>query len=239
MGELSNIKNQALTERIEEHLLQYILDAKLPVGTKLPNEYQLAEQFHVGRGTIREAVKLLVSRGVLRVKHGSGTYVSSLMPLQTNPLGLDTIEDKLQLALDLTDVRLMLEPTIAELAAITRREDEIDLLLKHSNAVRRQIEAGEDYLMEDMALHAHIAACSHNMVVKSLMPIIDAAVISIANITRQALLQATIDTHGRIVNAILDRDPMGARAAMTMHLAMNRHVIMQKQAGAQKTEKMT
>lgn len=239
MGELSNIKNQALTERIEEHLLQYILEAKLPVGAKLPNEYQLAEQFHVGRGTIREAVKLLVSRGVLRVKHGSGTYVSSLMPLQANPLGLDTIEDKLQLALDLTDVRLMLEPTIAELAAINRREDEIDLLLKHSNAVRRQIEAGEDYLMEDMALHAHIAACSHNMVVKSLIPIIDAAVISIANITRQALLKATIDTHGRIVNAILSRDPMGARAAMTMHLAMNRHVIMQEQAGAQKTEKMT
>lgn len=236
MGELANIKNQALTERIEEHLFQYILDAKLPVGAKLPNEYQLAEQFHVGRGTIREAVKLLVSRGVLRVKHGSGTYVSSLVPLQTNPLGLDTIEDKIQLALDLTDVRLMLEPTIAELAAINRHEEETALLLKYSDAVRRRIEAGEDYLMEDMALHAHIVVCSHNMVVKTLMPIIDAAVISIANITRQALLQATIDTHGRIVNAILARDPMGARAAMTMHLAMNRHVIMQEQESKQKAE---
>ena len=64
MGQLSNIKNQALTERIEEHLFQYILDAKLPVGAKLPNEYQLAEQFHVGRGTIREAVK-----GQTRIRH--------------------------------------------------------------------------------------------------------------------------------------------------------------------------
>ena len=238
MGQLSNIKNQALTERIEEHLFQYILDAKLPVGAKLPNEYQLAEQFHVGRGTIREAVKLLVSRGVLRVKHGSGTYVSSLTPLQANPLGLDTIEDKIQLALDLTDVRLMLEPTIAELAAINRSEEETALLIKYSDAVRRRIEAGEDYLMEDMALHAHIAVCSHNMVVKTLMPIIDAAVISIANITRQ-VLQATIETHGRIVNAILARDPMGARAAMTMHLEMNRHVIMQEQESKQKAQQKT
>ena len=73
MGQLSNIKNQALTERIEERLFQYILDEKLPIGTKLPNEYQLANQFNVSRGTIREAVKLLVSRGILSVKHGSGT----------------------------------------------------------------------------------------------------------------------------------------------------------------------
>ena len=117
MAGLTNIKNQALTERIEDHLFQYILDERLAVGAKLPNEYELADRFGVSRGTIREAVKLLVSRGVLRVKHGSGTYVASLMPLKADPLGLDAIEDRIQLALDLTDVRLMLEPAIAELAA--------------------------------------------------------------------------------------------------------------------------
>ena len=74
MAGLTNIKNQALTERIEDHLFQYILDERLAVGAKLPNEYELADRFGVSRGTIREAVKLLVSRGVLRVKHGSGTY---------------------------------------------------------------------------------------------------------------------------------------------------------------------
>ena len=94
---LTNIKNQALTERIEDHLFQYILDERLAVGAKLPNEYELADRFGVSRGTIREAVKLLVSRGVLRVKHGSGTYVASLMPLKADPLGLDAIEDRLSL----------------------------------------------------------------------------------------------------------------------------------------------
>ena len=102
MAGLTNIKNQALTERIEDHLFQYILDGHLAVGAKLPNEYELADRFGVSRGTIREAVKLLVSRGVLRVKHGSGTYVASLMPLKADPLGLDAIEDRIQLALDLT-----------------------------------------------------------------------------------------------------------------------------------------
>ena len=65
MAGLTNIKNQALTERIEDHLFQYILDERLAVGAKLPNEYELADRFGVSRGTIREAVKLLVSRGVL------------------------------------------------------------------------------------------------------------------------------------------------------------------------------
>ena len=86
MSELSSIKNQALTERVEERLFAYILDNHLKVGAKLPNEHELAAHFEVSRGTVREAVKLLVSRGVLRVKHGSGTYVASLFPLHASSI---------------------------------------------------------------------------------------------------------------------------------------------------------
>ena len=218
MAGLTNIKNQALTERIEDHLFQYILDERLAVGAKLPNEYELADRFGVSRGTIREAVKLLVSRGVLRVKHGSGTYVASLMPLKADPLGLDAIEDRIQLALDLTDVRLMLEPAIAELAARNRTEEEAQRLTEYCDAVRRRIQAGEDYLIEDMRFHWYLAKCSHNMVVEPLMPIIDAAVVSIANITRKELLTATVDTHQEILNGVLDQDPQALeRAAAALH----------------------
>ena len=105
------------------------------------------------------------------------------------------MEDKLQLALDLTDVRLMLEPSIASLAAQNRTDEEVEQLAEYCDAVREKIEAGEDYLIEDMRFHWYLAKCSHNMVVEPLMPIIDAAVISIANITRKELLTMTIDTH--------------------------------------------
>lgn len=187
MSELSSIKSQALTERIEERLFAYILDNHLKVGAKLPNEHELAAHFEVSRGTVREAVKLLVSRGVLRVKHGSGTYVASLFPLHANPLGLDAVEDKLQLALDLTDVRLMLEPTIAALAAQNRTDEEVEQLAEYC----------------------------------------DAAVISIANITRKELLTMTIDTHKEILDAVRDRDPQAARSAMSVHLDTNRIFIRQ------------
>ena len=72
MAGLTNIKNQALTERIEDHLFQYILDERLAVGAKLPNEYELADRFGVSRGTIREAVKLLVSRCLLYTSEAAG-----------------------------------------------------------------------------------------------------------------------------------------------------------------------
>ena len=236
MAGLTNIKNQALTERIEDHLFQYILDERLAVGAKLPNEYELADRFGVSRGKIREAVKLLVSRGVLRVKHGSGTYVASLMPLKADPPGLDAIEDRIQLALDLTDVRLMLEPAIAELAARNRTEEEAQRLTEYCDAVRRRIQAGEDYLIEDMRFHWYLAKCSHNMVVEPLMPIIDAAVVSIANITRKELLTATVDTHQEILNGVLDQDPQAARAAVALHLEMNRIVIKHAKERSEKTK---
>ena len=72
------------------------------------------------------------------------------------------------------------------------------------------------------------------MVVKPLMPIIDAAVILIANITRKELLEATIVTHDQVVNCSIDQDSRGARAAMSMHLALNRNVIKQEYKKSQK-----
>ena len=140
------------------------------------------------------------------------------------------------LALDLTDVRLMLEPAIAELAARNRTEEEAQRLTEYCDAVRRRIQAGEDYLIEDMRFHWYLAKCSHNMVVEPLMPIIDAAVVSIANITRKELLTATVDTHQEILNGVLDQDPQAARAAVALHLEMNRIVIKHAKERSEKTK---
>ena len=80
MSELSNIKSTLLAEQVQEQLYQYILDNHYEIGTKIPNEFELARCFGVGRSTIREAVKLLISKGVLEVRRGSGTYVISTTP---------------------------------------------------------------------------------------------------------------------------------------------------------------
>lgn len=225
MEELSNLKNKLLTERIEERLFQYILENNLSIGAKLPNEYELADQFGVGRSTIREAVKLLVSKGILQVKRGSGTYVISTTPADTDPLGLQAIEDKMALALDLVDVRMMLEPNIAQMAAIRRTDEELPRLRAYNDEVARLIHRRENYLNADVAFHSFIAICSHNMVVEQLIPIIDTAVMMFSNITHEKLLIPTIETHADILNCIEEHDAIGAREAMSMHLTLNRNEI--------------
>ena len=87
-GELSNLKNKLLAEQVQEQIYQYILETPIAVGAKLPNEFELGDRFGVGRSTIREAVKLLISRGILEVRRGSGTYVVSTTPVDMDPLGL-------------------------------------------------------------------------------------------------------------------------------------------------------
>ena len=91
---------ELLAPHVEEELMDYILHTPVKIGEKLPNEFELAELFGVGRSTVRETVKSLVSKGVLEVRRGSGTYVIGTNRLEDDPLGLSGFTDKYELALD-------------------------------------------------------------------------------------------------------------------------------------------
>ena len=104
MGETMETKKKddrkLLGSQIEDRILEYIKEKPLEVGDRLPNEFELAEMFEVGRSTIREAVKGLVTKGVLQVRRGAGTYVSSLTPAEDDPLRLNAkLHDRFKLAL--------------------------------------------------------------------------------------------------------------------------------------------
>ena len=65
----------SLPEQVAERISQLIIDQRLTYQDKLPNEFELAAQLHVGRGTVREAIKLLAARNVVVIKRGKGTLV--------------------------------------------------------------------------------------------------------------------------------------------------------------------
>ena len=78
MEQISNFENvkskdSTLPERVADQISQLIIDRQLTTDDKLPNEFELATQLNVGRGTVREAVKLLVARNVLVIRRGKGT----------------------------------------------------------------------------------------------------------------------------------------------------------------------
>ena len=76
-----------LVERTADAIIKFITSENLTAGDKLPNEYELAKTLDVGRSTIREAVRSLVSRNILEVRQGSGTYVSENTGISDDPLG--------------------------------------------------------------------------------------------------------------------------------------------------------
>lgn len=225
MNQLSDMKNKLLVEQTRDRIFHYILDENLEVGTKLPNEFVLADKFEVGRSTIREAVKQLVSQGILSVKQGSGTYVTSTTPVDQDPLGLRGVKDKMKLAWDLVNVRMILEPEIAEMAALNATDEDIRRLEELCDEVETKINNREAYVQADIAFHMWIASCTKNTVMEQLIPIIDTAVLMFVNVTHQKLKPETVMTHRMVTEAIAAHDPLGAKSAMGMHITFNRDLI--------------
>lgn len=226
MYQFERVNNKLLGSHVENELMNYILEKPVEIGQKLPNEFELAEKFGVGRSTIREAVKGLVSKGILEVRRGSGTYVISTSSLEDDPLGLSRFPDKYKLALELFEVRLMLEPEIAAMACDYATEEEMAQLKQLCDEVEQLYLSGKNHIQKDIEFHTCIARCSKNRVVEVLIPIINTAVVTFANLTHRMLKRETIETHRAVTDAILNRDAMGARCAMVMHLTYNRQRLM-------------
>lgn len=226
MYQFEKMDKKLLGSRIEDALFEFILQEPLEIGQKIPNEFELAEKFGVGRSTIREAVKGLVSKGILEVRRGSGTYVVSTSTPEEDPLGLSKFEDKYKLALELFDVRLMLEPEIAALACKYATEEEREQVKLLCDEVEQLYMENKNHIKKDIEFHTYIAKCCKNRVVEVLIPVINSAVYTFANLTHRLLMDETIRSHRAISDAIWAGDSVGARCAMIMHLTYNRQTIM-------------
>ena len=213
-----------LPEQISEKIIQLILDEHLEQGDRLPKETVLVERLGAGRSTVREAMKLLQSRNIVRIKQGSGTYVASNPGVADDPLGFTFIDDKQRLARDLLEVRFMIEQ-IARMAAEHATNDQVVCIKELCDESERLAEAGEDYSAADTAFHNAIAESSGNLVVPRLMGVLKASVPLFIDVTGKKLVEETIRTHRDVADAIASRNPTAAHDAMYLHLVYNRNMI--------------
>ncbi|MFW2487305.1 FadR/GntR family transcriptional regulator [Clostridium chromiireducens] len=225
--EVNSVNNSAkpLGEQISERIIQLIIENDWKAGDKLPNEYELADKLDVGRSTIREAIKALVSRNILEIRRGAGTFISEKGGVADDPLGLTFVKDKYKLALDLLEVRFMIEPSIASIAAVKATNEEIEKMSSLCDEIDELILKKQPYLEKDIEFHAAIAKSSKNLVVGNLIPIINSSIAIFIDITNQKLRTETMETHREILNAIKNHDANGARDAMFLHLVYNRRNI--------------
>lgn len=217
-----------LADDASTRIIQLILDNHMRPGEKLPNEADLAKMLGIGRSTLREAVRSLESRNILNVQQGSGTYVSDKTGVPEDPLGLVFMYGKdgsNELALELVDVRLLLEPEIAFMAAARISETQKAQLLRLHEEVLSTIYKKEPYnihLNAEINYHGYIAECCGNGVLKNLVPIINSS-ISLAITTWDESLRAqAVEEHTVLTGAICRHDSLGARAAMISHLNSSR-----------------
>ena len=130
-------KTVSLVEQTANRIVEYFEKNDLKVGDKLPNEYTLAQDLEVGRSTLREAVKMLVSKNILEVRQGSGTYITSLTETVIDPLGFGEIDNHMKLTQDLFEVRFLIEPQMASLAAQHITDKEVAVLERLEKALEK------------------------------------------------------------------------------------------------------
>ena len=225
---LGHQESKSLTEEAMNQIIQLIIDNDLKPGTRLPSEFQLAQQLGVGRSTLREATRLLVSRNVLEVRQGSGTFISKKRGVPDDPLGLTFKADTPQLAVELFDIRLMLEPNGASMAAIHATQEQLQRLEQLCIDTEQRIVTGKSYFEGDEAFHSCLAECSGNSVLKTLIPIIVSSIYMTTVSTADQFRNLTLRQHRQILNAVRRRDSMGASLAMSEHLNTNREFFATK-----------
>lgn len=210
----------AKSARLAERTAQQILDAieegqRFSIGDKLPNENDLAAELGVSRSTLREAIRILTTNGVLEIKRGKGTFVTSNTVVDSG--GLNDIASGLD---DLFEMRLMFEPDCAYLAAKRATDEEIEIICYYGEQIEKKILSGEDRTFEEQKFHESIANATHNAFVKQFMPIIFNAIKKgvIVLTQDQDVSEDNLNDDRLIMEFLKKRNADGARTAMRLHI---------------------
>ena len=162
------VERRPLAQQVVERLRALLGGDEFPVGTRLPTEPELMARFGVGRSTVREAVRVLAHLGMVEVRQGDGTYVRA--PAREGDA--ESLAARLRRArlAEVLQVREILEPAIAGLAAANRDEGDLTRLrslLDQEDAARAEGNvAGR--LAAGLAFHHALADASHNGVLADL-----------------------------------------------------------------------
>jgi GntR family transcriptional repressor for pyruvate dehydrogenase complex len=210
------------TEAAIESLRDLIASGRLRPGDRLPPEAELAAQLGASRNTAREAVRALVTAGVLDVRRGDGTYVTSLRPeLLFDGIAFAAEMLQADYSLELIAVRRILEGAASGLAAMSV-DDETLAELAACLERMRDAETHEVMVQYDARFHALVASASGNATLASLLGGVSGQTIRArvwrGNVDR-GVVSRTISQHEDIFAALEAHDPVLAQATATIHVA--------------------
>jgi GntR family transcriptional repressor for pyruvate dehydrogenase complex len=215
------VQSSRLYEQIVEQIEQSVQKGDLKPGDQLPAERELAEQFGVSRTAVREAVKALREKGLVEAYPGKGTFITNG---SSNPMrqSLDRMMRSAQVdaTSSLVEVREILEPEIAALAAVRATEENLNSLREAvavMDAAKRDPDA---YIEADLDFHLELAEAAANPLILSLID----SIIGVLREQRMRIFEVDGGPdrgqyhHKKILEAMEHQDAQGAREAMRAHL---------------------
>ena len=224
----SPIHSGRLYEQIVAQIEERILNGELRPGDKLPAERELADQFGVSRTAIREAMKALTHSGLVVIHPGRGTFVtdisSKVVRHSFDMLVRGSNETGIR---DLIEVREILEPEIAALAAVRAGSEDIESMEEAVRAMDMAMDDPETFIEADLDFHLALAQGSNNVLIPAL---IDTLVELLREHRKRAAsveggMSRGQPYHKIILDAIKNNDANAARDSMRGHLEQVRKEI--------------
>lgn len=227
----SDAPRMRLYEYVSEEIEKAITEKKILPGEKLPSENGLAEQFNVSRTIVREALKILTERRLITVEDGKGAYVLSPTP-EESIKALSRYIARLDMKESyepLFEMRLMIEPDLAYLAALRADEKQILKLQKGVDDLKLAQEDPEKWIETDLEFHSTIAEAAHNpyaiVFIETLLEHMDFLVGS--GFLLEGAIEATIDFHEDIFESIKSGEPAKAKETMRDHILQSQNRLEQ------------
>jgi GntR family transcriptional regulator, transcriptional repressor for pyruvate dehydrogenase complex len=215
------VKTSRLYEQIVQQVEESILSGQLKPGDQLPAERDLAQSFGVSRTAVREAVKTLREKGLVEAFSGRGTFVTNgTSQAIRQSLDLMIRINHQEGSAHLAELRLVLEPEIAGLAASRIEEQLLGTMRETLAIMERNLQDREAYIEADLDFHLALAEAAGNPLILSLLD----SIVGLLREQRSRIFEVEGGPergqyhHKRILVAVEQRNPEAARSAMREHL---------------------
>jgi GntR family transcriptional regulator, transcriptional repressor for pyruvate dehydrogenase complex len=208
---LRRIPSRRVAAEVQAQLRELVASGAFQPGERLPSERDLMEALGVSRTAIREGLRGLEALGLVTIRHGSGVYVQDgVGPGRARrlPRAARAREPR-----DLIEVRLIVEPEIAGLAALRRTADDVRRLKRDIEQFRAQIGVVRRP-PTDLGFHVDLCRATHNPMLLAIVR----WVIDFYARSGQIPVRRDTEDHAQIYEAVRTGDAQAARAAMRGHL---------------------
>lgn len=211
-----------IVSQVEARIKELIDSKKYTEGMKLPTENELCQSMKVGRGTVREALRLLQAKGLVEIKPGRGAFVAAEKTVDSNPV-VWLVQNEKELR-DAIEVRNALEPFAARKMAEAAGEASLRQLKKiHSDFLAAVKEGDTQQIAElDELFHGLIVRGSGNQLLNEINVHLLQGMHTFRNktFTVPENVRNAVEPHTRILDAITARDGSAAEREMRKHLKM-------------------